>query len=118
MTRANLDEKGRKRNIVVGFRVSSREAQHIDYLVGKSGLTKQDYILSKLKDEDIIVMPSTRVQRYLRDWMGKVYIELRRLEDSGGLSHEIALLAKYFRDLDGTSSPENLAYNTIRSLER
>ena len=45
-----LDAKGRWRNRTVGFRVSEEEAKMIDRMVALSGLTKQEYIVSKLME--------------------------------------------------------------------
>ena len=38
----NLDSKGRWRNKIVAFRVSTEEAEQIDACVRLSGLSKQD----------------------------------------------------------------------------
>ena len=50
-----LDAKGRWRNRTVGFRVSEEEAKMIDHMVALSGLTKQEYILRKLMDWEVLI---------------------------------------------------------------
>lgn len=79
MSYKNLDKRGRERNITVGFRVSEQEAKRIDSLVAMSGMTKQDYIVSRLENKDVIVKPSTRIFKGLRDEMRNIYVELLRL---------------------------------------
>ena len=49
----SLDRKGRWRNKLVGFRVSPEEAEVIDNFVRLSGLTKQDYIIRRLKSKGV-----------------------------------------------------------------
>lgn len=69
----------RRRSATVAFRVSPEQAEHIDHLVAVSGMTKQDYIVAKLTDETVVVRPSTRVYKALRDAMHDVYQELARI---------------------------------------
>jgi hypothetical protein len=89
MSKPLRDEHGRLRDITVGFRVSREEADDLDARVERSGLSKQDYILRKLTDREVTVIPSTRVQRALEDQMDRVYRELRRVRGSGELSPEL-----------------------------
>ena len=51
----NLDPKGRKRNRTVSFRVSGEELELINSIVSVSGMTKQDYIVSRLNERDVVV---------------------------------------------------------------
>ena len=51
-----LDALGRWRNITVAFRVSPEEDSQIETLVGLSGLTKQDYIMSRLLNRDVVTL--------------------------------------------------------------
>ncbi len=51
----SLDAKGRWRNRNVGFRVSEEEAKLLDDLVELSGLAKQDYILRRLLNREVVV---------------------------------------------------------------
>ena len=51
-----VDRKGRWRNKVVAFRVSPKEDELLETKVRLSGLTKQDYIISRLLEKEITVV--------------------------------------------------------------
>lgn len=76
----SLDARGRWRNRNVGFRVSEEEAQLIDSLVAISGLQKQEYILNKLLNRDVIVQGNPKVFKALKNQMMLIYEELKRTE--------------------------------------
>ena len=76
----NLDTKGRWRNRNVGFRVSEEEAKLLDNLVELSGLAKQDYILRRLLNREVVVQGNPKVFKALKHQMEKIYEELKRLE--------------------------------------
>lgn len=67
MSEKNRDQRGRRRSVTVAFRVSPEEASLIDAQVAMSGLTKQDFITSRLLNREVTVVPSSRVQRALRE---------------------------------------------------
>ena len=89
MSEKLLDQHGRHRNVTVAFRVSREESELLNRLVALSGLTKQDYITSKLLDREVTVVPSSRTRKALRDEMIAVYRELRRIRDDTGISPEL-----------------------------
>lgn len=89
MSEKLLDQHGRHRNVTVAFRVSREESDLLNRLVALSGLTKQDYITSKLLDREVTVVPSSRTRKALRDEMIAVYRELRRIRDDTGISPEL-----------------------------
>ena len=110
MSAKNLDAHHRWRNVTVAFRVSEEESALINALVSMSGLTKQDYITRRLLDREIVVVPSSRVHRALREQMRMVYLELRRLRKASELSPEleatIATLTRIFAELDDSTQSE------------
>ena len=84
----SLDAKGRTRNKNIGFRVSEEEAKQINELVALSGLKKQEYIMSRLLNREIVVSPNPRVYMALKNRLEAVYGELKRIETCGQLSDE------------------------------
>ena len=92
MSAKALDAHGRWRNVTVAFRVSPEEDSQIETLVGLSGLTKQDYIMSRLLNRDVVVKGNTRVYKALRDTMGEVLTELRRIEAGEKADQELLAL--------------------------
>ena len=102
-----LDYKGRWRNKTVAFRVSEEEAKLIDDLVALSGLTKQDYIISRLQCRDVVVQGNPRVYKALRNQMADIYEELKRLERCSEANDEllytIQLIAETMNGLKGES---------------
>ena len=84
-----LDAHGRWRNITVAFRVSPEEDSQIETLVSLSGLTKQDYILNRLLNRDVVVQGNPRVFKALRDQLATVLAELQRIEAGGSISDEL-----------------------------
>ena len=73
------DGAGRVRPVTIGFRVTRDQNAEIDDLVAISGMTKQDYIVSRLTERSIVVTPNARVQQALARRMDRVYAELRRI---------------------------------------
>lgn len=122
MSEKSLDVHGRWRSVTVAFRVSPEEARLIDAQVALSGLTKQEYITRRLLDREVTVIPSSRVQRALREHMSAVYLELRRIRDGSELSPEleavIGLLAKEFVALGGERSDVEREDDAIKSINR
>ena len=89
MSAKALDTHGRWRNITVAFRVSPEEDSQIETLVSLSGLTKQDYILNRLLNRDVVVQGNPRVFKALRDQLATVLAELHRIEAGGSISDEL-----------------------------
>ena len=118
------DRQGRWRNRTVAFRASDAEVRELDALVALSGLSKQDYIMSRLLERDVIVVPSSRVQRALEDVSRDILIELRRLNDAHELPVELRevmqVLAKTLYGLGGVeSAPETaVAEASMTNLQR
>ena len=79
MSLKNRDEHNRWRNKTVAFRVSPEEDAQIERYVQLSGLTKQDYIVSRLTDREIRVVGNPRVYKALKNQMADIYAELQRL---------------------------------------
>lgn len=124
MSEKNLDSYGRQRSKTIAFRMSPEEARLLDQLVAVSGMTKQDYIISKLSDTTINVVPSSRMQKGLEDGMLLIYRELLRITDGCEVSPELAALAEkigaIFSDLSEKEIAERLPSNenAIIDLER
>ena len=89
MSAKNLDNHNRWRSRTVAFRVSEEEAQQLDVAVKLSGLTKQDYITTRLLNRDIVVQGNPRVYKALREQFGSVLQELRRIEAGTAVSDEL-----------------------------
>lgn len=84
-----LDYKGRWRNKTVAFRVSEEEAKLLDDLVALSGLTKQEYIMRRLLNRDVVVQGNPRVYKALKNQMERIYEELKRMEKCNGENDEM-----------------------------
>lgn len=89
MSVKNLDEKGRFRSRTIGFRVSPEEEKLINSAVALSGLTKQDYIVRKLTDRTVTVLPNPRVYKALKNQLSEVFDELKRIENGNGVDSEL-----------------------------
>lgn len=87
----NLDTKGRWRNRNVGFRVSEEEAKLLDDLVELSGLAKQDYILRRLLNREVVVQGNPKVFKALKHQMARIYEELKRLESVSDDNEELLI---------------------------
>ena len=89
MSAKTLDRKGRWRNKTVAFRVSPEEDEQIETAVHLSGLTKQDYIVRRLQEKEIVVVGNPRVYKALKNELAKVLNELKRIETGGDISEEL-----------------------------
>lgn len=90
----SLDAKGRWRNRNVGFRVSEEEAKLLDNLVELSGLAKQDYILRRLLNRDVVVQGNPKVFKALKNQMTQIYEELKRLESVSDDNEELLIVVE------------------------
>lgn len=90
MSAKNRDRHGRWRARTIGFRVSDSENDEINEMVKLSGLTKQEYIVTKLLNKDVVIMGSPRVYKALKDTLAEVLDELHRLKSSSELNERLA----------------------------
>lgn len=124
MSEKNLDTHGRHRSKTITFRMSKEEAELLDQLVAVSGMTKQDYIISKLSDTTVKVVPSSRMQKGMEEGMLLIYRELLRITDADNVSPELAALTEKIGNIFADLSEEEIAErlpsdeSTIIELER
>ena len=90
----NVDSKGRWRNRNVGFRVSEEEAKLLGDLVELSGLAKQDYILRRLLNREVVVQGNPKVFKALKHQMTQIYEELKRLEKVSNDNEELIIVVE------------------------
>ena len=89
MSAKNLDKQGRWRNVNVSFRVSPEEDDLLETFVKLSGMTKQEYITSRLLCRGVVVQGNPRVYKALRDKFEEVIEELKRIEKGGDVRPEL-----------------------------
>ncbi len=63
MTAKAKDDHNRWRSKTVAFRMSPEENDQLDAFVQMSGLTKQDYLIQRALQRDVVVIGNPRVQR-------------------------------------------------------
>lgn len=105
MSAKSMDKYNRWRSKTVGFRVSPEEDALINTAVSLSGLSKQDYIMKKLTDREVVVMGNPRVFKALKKELEKVLSELERISNVGevhpDLLEEIHLINMTLNGLKG-----------------
>ena len=89
-----LDAKGRWRNKTTSFMMSPEEREDLDIRVKLSGLTKQEYMVRRLLQRDVIVQPSSRIFKALRDQMTEILNELRRIENDANIDDDLLSVIK------------------------
>ena len=72
----------RERSVIISFRATPSQAEWLDKVVAESCMTKQDFIMSRLQDEAITVMPNVRLYKALKGQLEDVRRELARLSSS------------------------------------
>ena len=72
------DGHGRWRNRHVTFHMSDQEIEELNRAVAMSGLTKQEYLISRVMNRDITVMPNSRVYKLLLEQMKQAVSELKQ----------------------------------------
>ena len=94
MSHKNVDNHNRLRSVVIGFRMSPEEAELLNSLVKVSGLNKQDYIISRVLQRDVIINGNPRVFIGLKKELIALYNEFQRLNDCCQITDEQLILLK------------------------
>jgi len=99
MSAKNRDHKNRWRSKTVAFRMSPEEAVELNVLARLSGLTKQDYLIRRVLDKDVVVNGNPRVFKALRNQLSIVLEELHRLESVSTENDELLDLIRYITEI-------------------
>lgn len=89
MSAKNNDNKNRFRSKTVGFRVSPEEWKQLEIAVSLSGLNKQDYLIKRIQEKDIVVNGNPRVYKSLKNKLDEVLTELKRIEKTNDAFDEL-----------------------------
>lgn len=95
MSEKARDKQNRWRSMSVGVRVSPEEWEQINMMVYTSGLQKQEYLIRRVLQQDITVVPNLRVQKVLRMHLEKVYEELKKLNNIDSAHDELLDTIQY-----------------------
>ena len=79
MTAKTMDNHNRWRSKTVAFRMSPEEANQLDAFVQMSGLPKQDYLIQRALQREVVVIGNPRVYKGLRIQMEAIHDELQRI---------------------------------------
>ena len=97
----------RERSVTVGFGMTPEQKRWLDRVAEESGMSKQDFIMARLRDEAIAVVPNVRVYRALRGHMVELLRELSRIGAGGTVDErlhgEVERLARELADLCGVA---------------
>lgn len=96
MSKKNVDNHNRLRSKIVSFRMSPEEAQMLDSFVSLSGLNKQDYLISRVLQREVIVQGNPRVYKALRNEFTNLTNEL---QNASQVDDEFLLVLKQSLDI-------------------
>ena len=77
MTAKAMDNHNRWRSKTVAIRMSPEEANQLDAFVQMSGLPKQDYLIQRALQREVVVIGNPRVYKGLRIQMETIHNDLQ-----------------------------------------
>ena len=83
------DEKARKRNIIMNFRVTAEEKAGIDERIRLSGLKKSEYFISSCMDNQINVFGNVKTFDAIRETVRDIDEKLEVLMETGEIDAKI-----------------------------
>ncbi len=89
MTAKTMDNHNRWRNKTVAFRMSPEEANQLDAFVQMSGLPKQDYLIQRALQREVVVVGNPRVYKGLRIQMEAIHDDLQRISAERFIDDEL-----------------------------
>ena len=89
MSAKNCDRRNRWRSKTIAFRMSPEEDQQLEAFVKISGLTKQDYITTRLLERDVVVDGNPRVYKALKEQFAAVLDELRHIKAGSNVDADL-----------------------------
>ncbi len=89
MTAKTMDNHNRWRSKTVAFRMSPEEAKQLDTFVKMSGLPKQDYLIQRALQREVVVIGNPRVYKGLRFQMEAIHKELQRIDANHFVDDEL-----------------------------
>ncbi len=103
----------RKRNKTIAFRCTPEEYETIGRLAGACGMNKQEYIMARLTNKEIVVTSSPRTRKAMREWIESLKDELHEMprnEPMGeSLQEQLTIVLRYFNDLCAAERTESEA---------
>ena len=89
MTAKTMDNHNRWRSKTVAFRMSPEEADQLDAFVQMSGLPKQDYLIQRALQREVVVQGNPRVYKGLRIQMEAIHDDLQRISTESFIDDEL-----------------------------
>ena len=89
MTAKTMDNHNRWRNKTVAFRMSPEEANQLDAFVQMSGLPKQDYLIQRALQREVVVVGNPRVYKGLRIQMEAIHNDLEQISAERFIDDEL-----------------------------
>lgn len=99
MAEKNCDSKGRFRSVTIGFRMSPEEADLLNRLVQVSGLTKQDYMIDRALQRDVVVKGSPKLFIGLKREIIRLCEELERIGSTCEITDEQLMVLNQITDI-------------------
>ena len=99
MSKKARDGQGRWRSKTIAFRISPEENKLLEDLVRLSGLTKQEYIINRVLDRGVTVIPNPRVQKAMRDIMKQLCEQLHNIKGPNELTQETIYVLEFIGNL-------------------
>ena len=84
-----MDNHNRWRSKTVAFRMSPEEANQLDAFVQMSGLPKQDYLIQRALQREVVVVGNPRVYKGLRIQMEAIHDDLQRISTERFVDDEL-----------------------------
>lgn len=83
------DEKARKRNVIMNFRVSPQEKELIDNRIALSGLSKSEFFIQSCMYQKILVKGNVRTYDEMRKQLATIKQHLSEVEHADDLELEV-----------------------------
>lgn len=105
-----MNDRGRKRNQSVTVRMSPEENAQLMLEAKLAGMTRQEYIIQRVRDKRVVVLGNPRVYKALREQFAAVLGELRRVEAGASVDPDLmdtirmiaSIMGGMKEDADGT----------------
>lgn len=89
MQKEPVENYNRQRSKTMAFRMTPTEESQVKIAIALSGLTRQEYITSKLLDRTIQVQGNCKIHRAVYDLLKEVLDELKRLNSADNLNEPL-----------------------------